>query len=130
MPDSFRLLPWKLRQINGVLTQTKKLKTTGNNHPKAILLTFQRLQEYGNKGFIHTGHWKCLNSCILNSWIWDLQAVYRNHLRSFPAEPKRGPPDNLGCCRNSTMFLQYEHRVKRVQLHISPSWPRGRPFHL
>lgn len=54
-----------------------------------------------------------------------------NHLRPFPAEQQSpSGPDNAGCCRNSTMVLQYEQNIKRDRLQIPWRWHRGRPFHL
>lgn len=40
MPDSFRLLPWKLRQINGVLTQIKKPKQQATTTLKPFFWPF------------------------------------------------------------------------------------------
>lgn len=47
-----------------------------------------------------------------------------SHLRPFPAEQQSpSGPDNTGCCRNSTMVLQYEQSIKRDRLKIPWRWP-------
>lgn len=46
-----------------------------------------------------------------------------SHLRPFPAEQQSpSGPDNTGCCRNSTMVLQYEQSIKRDRLKIPWRW--------